>query len=69
MLSVKTKIRIYFPFIVDLKLFVDDLIQKYNLKNHLFGTIHNNSSINEGNYYSLIKIENERLEFNDSFFI
>ena len=32
----------------------------------MFGTIHNNGSIQYGHYYSLITIKNEWFEFNDS---
>ena len=66
MLSVKSNTRIYFPDIIDLKLFADELIQNDNLKYRLFGTIHHNGSIQYGHYYSLIKIKNEWFEFNDS---
>ena len=66
LLSVKSNTRIYFPDIIDLKLFADELIQNDNLKYRLFGTIHHNGSIQYGHYYSLIKIKNEWFEFNDS---
>ena len=66
LLSVKSNTRIYFPDIIDLKLFTDELIQNDNLKYRFFGTIHHNGSIQYEHYYSLIKIKNEWFEFNDS---
>ena len=39
-----------FSIYYGLKLFLDELIQKDNLKNRLLITIHNNGFINEENY-------------------
>ena len=55
----------YYEFI-DLKSFIDDKIKINTTTYKLFATIHHNGSINSGHYYSVINLDNEWVEFNDS---
>lgn len=55
----------YYEFI-DLKSFIDDKNKINTTTYKLFATIHYNGSFNSGHYYSVINLDNEWVEFNDS---
>ena len=45
----------------------DGHLKDNDLKYKLIGTIHHNGTLQYGHYYSIIKINNDWYEFNDSF--
>ena len=65
-LSIKNNIRINFEEIIDLNEFCDCNEDNTSTQFKLFALINHIGSINYGQYYSLIKLEDEWYEFNDS---
>ena len=65
-LSIKKEAIVYFQDIIDLKEYYDNESILKDLKYQLFGIINHVGSINYGHYYSIIKLDNNWYEFNDS---
>ena len=66
LLSVKNESLIIYDEILDLKPYSDEQITEERLQYRLIGTIHLNSTLQYGHYYSNIKINNKWYKFNDS---
>ena len=67
LLSVKNESMILYDEIIDLMPYSDGHLKDNDLKYKLIGTIHHNGTLQYGHYYSIIKINNDWYEFNDSF--
>ena len=66
LLSVKNESMILYDEIIDLMPYSDGHLKDNDLKYKLIGTIHHNGTLQYGHYYSIIKINNDWYEFNDS---